>query len=54
MQDGVCPTCWLQDQAHTSRNLQNTALVGTNAAPIKELVSNFASALPTQKLKAAW
>ena len=36
MQDGVCPTCWLKDEAHTSRKLQNMSLVGRSAAATKE------------------
>jgi len=40
MQDGVCPTCWLKDEAHTSRKLQNMALVGRSAAATKEGLSN--------------
>ena len=44
MQGGVCPTCWLKDEAHTSRKLQNMALVGTSAAATKEGVSKCASA----------
>jgi hypothetical protein len=41
MQDGVCPTCWLKDEAHTSRKLQNMALVGRSAGATKEVVSNM-------------
>jgi hypothetical protein len=40
MQDGVCPTCWLKDEAHTSRKLQNMALVRRSAAATKEGLSN--------------
>lgn len=42
MQDGVYPTCWLQDEAHThtthtSCKLQNMAVVGRSAAATKEV-----------------
>jgi len=40
MQDGVCPTCWLKDEAHTSRKLQNMALVGRSVSATKG-VSNM-------------
>jgi|TergutCu122P5_1016488.scaffolds.fasta_scaffold1619625_1 hypothetical protein len=40
MQDGVCPTCWLKDEAHTSRKLQSMAMVGRSAAATKG-VSNM-------------
>jgi hypothetical protein len=55
MQDGVCPTCWLRDEAHTSRKLQNTALVGRSVASAKEAASSSASALhSTSSKKATW
>jgi len=40
MQDGVCPTCWLKDEAQTSRKLQIMALVGRSVAATKEEASN--------------
>jgi len=41
MQDGVCPTCWLKDETHTSRKLQIMALLGRSVAATKEGVSNL-------------